>query len=146
MISGSEVTCQERDTDRYGRIVAVCHARTDDVNATMVLTGLALAYRRYSYDYVAAEATAKAARRGLWAGRFVEPWDWRRGKRLAGTAANEKATGACQIKGNISSKGVRIYHKPGSRWYGRTKIDVRKGERWFCSEREARAAGWRAPK
>ena len=51
----------------------------------------------------------------------------------------------CQIKGNISSGG-KIYHLPGSDSYDRTKIDESKGERWFCTEEEARAAGWRARK
>lgn len=51
----------------------------------------------------------------------------------------------CQIKGNISDSG-RIYHLPGSDSYDRTKIDESKGERWFCTEEEARAAGWRARK
>jgi len=41
-----------------------------------------LAYRRYSLDYVDEEADAQAARRGLWAGEFVKPWEWRREKRL----------------------------------------------------------------
>jgi len=51
----------------------------------------------------------------------------------------------CRIKGNISRNG-HIYHVPGSRWYGETEIDETKGERWFCSEKEARDAGWRPPK
>lgn len=57
---------------------------------------------------------------------------------------NEKQSGDCRIKGNISYQtGKRIYHVPGGRWYSRTKINESKGERWFCSEAEARAAGWR---
>ncbi|WP_454015299.1 sunset domain-containing protein [Aquamicrobium terrae] len=52
----------------------------------------------------------------------------------------------CKIKGNISSKGERIYHLPGQENYDRTRISERKGERWFCSENEARAAGWRKAK
>ncbi len=52
---------------------------------------------------------------------------------------------ACLIKGNINRRGERIYHVPGSKWYARTKIN-RPGERWFCSEEEAIAAGWRPPK
>ena len=51
----------------------------------------------------------------------------------------------CKIKGNVSSSG-KIYHLPGSDSYDRTKIDESKGERWFCTEAEARAEGWRAPK
>jgi endonuclease YncB( thermonuclease family) len=51
----------------------------------------------------------------------------------------------CRIKGNIGSSGNRIYHVPGSSSYNATRIDTAKGERWFCSEAEARAAGWRGP-
>ncbi len=54
----------------------------EDINAWMVLEGLALAYRRYSHDYVDEEADDQAARRGIWASEFVRPWEWRRGKRL----------------------------------------------------------------
>ena len=88
-------------------------------------------------------ASAKAARRGLWAGQFVPPWDWRRGKRLVSeTAVNDNPPG-CRIKGNIGSKGDRIYHIPGGCWYDSTVITISKGEGWFCSEEEARGAGWR---
>jgi endonuclease YncB( thermonuclease family) len=54
------------------------------------------------------------------------------------------ATG-CRIKGNISQNG-KIYHVPGSPSYEQTKIDESKGERWFCTEAEARTAGWRPPR
>lgn len=49
----------------------------------------------------------------------------------------------CNIKGNISFSGERIYHMPGQKYYGATKIAPHFGERWFCSETEARKAGWR---
>ncbi|EKF17050.1 hypothetical protein [Nitratireductor pacificus] len=49
----------------------------------------------------------------------------------------------CAIKGNISDDNQRIYHLPGQDYYRRTRIDLVRGERWFCSESEARAAGWR---
>jgi endonuclease YncB( thermonuclease family) len=143
LIGNSDVSCAQRDKDRYGRIVAVCHANGVNLNAAMVLSGMALAYKKYSDDYTGQEASSKAARRGLWAGQFVPPWDWRRGKRLPSeTAVNDNPPG-CKIKGNIGSKGDRIYHMPGSHWYDRTVITVAKGERWFCSEDEAKAAGWR---
>lgn len=51
---------------------------------------------------------------------------------------------ACTIKGNISiNSGERIYHVPGQEYYAATKISYEHGERWFCSEAEARRAGWR---
>ncbi|MBS3652582.1 hypothetical protein KEU06_28815 [Pseudaminobacter sp. 19-2017] len=50
---------------------------------------------------------------------------------------------ACNIKGNISiNTGRRIYHVPGDKFYWETIIRPEHGERWFCSEAEARAAGW----
>ena len=60
--------------------------------------------------------------------------------------AGSPPAAGCRIKGNINSKGDRIYHVPGSPDYENTKIDESKGERWFCSVEEAREAGWRAPK
>jgi hypothetical protein len=52
--------------------------------------------------------------------------------------------GGCPGKGNVSANG-RIYHTPGSRDYEKVVIDPAKGERYFCSEEEARASGWRKP-
>jgi len=54
---------------------------------------------------------------------------------------------SCDIKGNISvNTGERIYHVPGQEYYRKTIISTGKGERWFCSEEEARRAGWRKAK
>ena len=141
-IGRGSVTCKAKDTDRYGRVIAACFKGQEDLNGWLVSQGLAVAYRRYSDDYVGQESAAKAASFGLWSGGFVMPWDWRRGKRLASEQVSTSPSG-CVIKGNISSKGARIYHVPGARWYDRTKIDEAKGERFFCSEAEATAAGWR---
>jgi endonuclease YncB( thermonuclease family) len=142
------VACEEWDRDRYGRVVAVCRLGGTDLNAWMVSEGWALAYRRYSRKYVAEEALAKAARRGLWRGEFVAPWNWRAGQRLQPVRRGARSDtgrnrGGCRIKGNISRAGARVYHVPGGRYYERTKINPSRGERWFCSEAEARSAGWR---
>lgn len=51
---------------------------------------------------------------------------------------------SCDIKGNISiNSGAKIYHVRGQENYADTIIRTEYGERWFCSETEARAAGWR---
>ena len=140
-IGRATVRCEQRDIDRYKRIVAVCNLGTVDLNAWMVRQGWAIAYRQYSRDYVDDESAAQTEKAGIWAGRFIEPANWRRGERLQ--SANQTTTDACQIKGNISRSGERIYHVPGARDYGPTRIDESKGERWFCSEDEALKAGWR---
>lgn len=53
------------------------------------------------------------------------------------------ASSAAVIKGNINAKCERIYHTPRDSTYSLVKIDAAAGERYFCSEEEARAAGWR---
>jgi hypothetical protein len=56
---------------------------------------------------------------------------------------------ACPIKGNVNSKGERIYHEPGDRDYDRVAMKncdhgmCTNGKRWFCSDADAEAAGWR---
>jgi endonuclease YncB( thermonuclease family) len=78
LIGRRTVTCDERDVDRYGRIVGRCLVGKVDINEWLVAQGLALAYRRYSLDYVSAEDEARAAGRGMWVGSFEPPWEWRR--------------------------------------------------------------------
>ena len=75
---GARVRCTPLDVDRYGRTVARCEARGIDVGAAQVEAGHALAYRRYSLDYVPQEDAARRARRGAWATGFTRPEDWRR--------------------------------------------------------------------
>ena len=139
-----QVVCEIRDRDVYGRVVATCSIAGGDLNAWMVAEGWAFAYRRYSRAYLPEESRARAAKRGIWRGEVLAPWDWRKGKRLAGTKrAAQTSSRRCKIKGNISKNGKRIYHVPGGRYHGQTRIDSSRGERWFCTERDARAAGWR---
>ena len=53
----------------------------------------------------------------------------------------------CNIKGNVSGKsGERIYHVPGGKYYDSAMINPLNGERWFCTETEAMAEGWRRSK
>ncbi len=82
-IGSRPVRCEGSQRDRYGRLVAVCFdADGTDLNGWLVTQGWALAYSRYSKQYIPQEETARNARRGVWAGHFVKPWQWRRGKRL----------------------------------------------------------------
>ena len=80
-VRGRAVECRGNSEDRYGRLIAVCFVGGKDLNALMVGEGWALAYRDYSEKYVPQENAAREARRGIWAMRFVPPWEWRRGER-----------------------------------------------------------------
>ncbi|MEI4233600.1 thermonuclease family protein [Roseovarius sp. D22-M7] len=139
-ISGHRVTCDTVDRDRYGRTVARCGIAGQDLARQLVRDGLALAYRKYSMAYAPEEAAARRAGHGLHAHRMTRPEDHRRAQVSSRTGP---ANAGCAIKGNIGRTGTRIYHLPGQAFYARTSIRVAAGERWFCTEAEARAAGWR---
>ena len=76
-IGRKRVSCARRDTDRYGRMVARCTVEGADISQWMVMQGHALAFRKYSLDYIADEDRARAAKAGLWAGEFQDPSDFR---------------------------------------------------------------------
>lgn len=142
------IDCAVQDTDRYGRAVAVCLRDQTDLGAELVRRGSAAAYRRYSDRYAPAEAAARAEGLGIWQGPMQTPEAHRRARSTAASPAESPAENAanCRIKGNIGASGRRIYHLPGQADYDATRIDPRKGEAWFCSEAEARAAGFRPAK
>jgi endonuclease YncB( thermonuclease family) len=78
-LGDSAVSCVQRDTDKYGRVVAICSLDDQDVGRWLVENGLAVAYRHFSANYYdAPEKFARSKGLGLWAGTFDWPWDWRR--------------------------------------------------------------------
>jgi endonuclease YncB( thermonuclease family) len=80
-LNGRQVECVGHARDRYGRLLAVCYVGGESVNERMVREGWALDYRKYSTDYLAAEAEAKRRGAGVWRGEFVAPWQWRSERR-----------------------------------------------------------------
>lgn len=137
---GEAVRCAGKARDRYGRLLAVCFVGRNNLNEALVRAGWALAFRRYSDAFIASETIAKEAGRGLWAGSFVPPWQWRRGRRLAAPTIDP----GCPVKGNVSAGGRRIYHLPGGRYYAELRLRAGEGDRCFRSEAAAAAAGFRA--
>ena len=148
------VTCDDRGPDKYGRTLGVCYAVGRDLNAEMVRIGLAWAFVRYSDLYVTEERDARAAKIGVWQAQTLAPWDWRAAQKMQKpvamadlvpakpAASTDERPQGCEIKGNVTKSG-RIYHTPASPWYERVKMSLGFGRRWFCSEAEAQAAGWR---
>lgn len=139
MVEHATVSCQPQGLDKYGRTLAVCFVGDQDVNAAMVRQGYAWAFVKYSSLYVQQEAQARLERIGIWQADATPAWEFRH-KHWA--VAEEAAPKGCAIKGNITKHG-KIYHMPWSPWYAQIKMDAAKGKRWFCTEAEAVAAGWR---
>lgn len=150
LIGDGRVECSGNQSDAFGRLLAICSIGSTDLNRTMVEYGWATAFRRYSDDYVAFEVRARQARLGLWRSSFQLPEDYRLAEAerslppaRAGVAPRQQAPAArpseaCAIKGNRNSRGEWIYHLPGRPYYALTRA-----EEMFCTEEEARAAGYR---
>lgn len=81
LVAGHELRCDIRDRDRNQRLIAVCWLRELDLGRWLVGEGWAVAYRRFSREYVEVEETARRARRGIWTGPFMLPEDYRQGRR-----------------------------------------------------------------
>jgi endonuclease YncB( thermonuclease family) len=137
------IECDVEGSDQYGRMIATCFVDGENLNAALVEAGLAWAFVRYADTFVAAEAAARRAQLGVWrdGSTPTPPWEYRANRWARAAAASPRE--GCPIKGNISARGEKIYHTPWSPWYERTTIDTRAGERFFCDEAEAIAAGWR---
>lgn len=140
LLSAGPVRCTRHGIDGYDRVIATCYAEGVDVGAQMVASGHAWAFTKYSTRYVDEEKAALFSKLGVWSAPSMPAWEYRE---RAWTASAQRAPANCPIKGNISKNG-RIYHTPWSPWYAKTRINTSKGERWFCTEAEALAAGWRA--
>ena len=156
LVNGKQVTCTTLGADVHGRTLARCRVGETDLNRTMVAMGYALAYRRYSTAYVSAEESAKLSKRGIWTGTFElpsqvrhagedyvieRPDDRMSGRELpvvSSVRSKPLPSGNCRIKGNHSRKGERIYHLPGMPYYAETVPEA-----IFCTEAQARAAGYR---
>ncbi len=149
LIGSRNVECEGNETDAYRRLIGTCFISRDNVktniNLKMVQDGWAVAFVKFDKTYQPQELEAMLSKRGLWAGEFTRPAEFRSNGWSNAAQENPDQNG-CVIKGNINRKGVKIYHTPwSSKHYRRTKINVKKGERWFCDEAEALEAGWRAP-
>ncbi|WP_284304014.1 thermonuclease family protein [Mobilicoccus caccae] len=150
------------DRDRYDRLLRhVFLADGRSAAEVLIAGGFGREYTyaadyRYQDQHRAAEVTARSTSKGMWGSGCADGQVGGNdgGRKQGGSTpkpaprvtekAPAPAAGSCSIKGNINDEGERIYHVPGGRSYDKTKITESKGEKWFCSESEARAAGWRA--
>lgn len=134
------------ETDKYGRLLRYVYVPSTDsgqvifVNKVLVQEGYAFSSTyppdlKYQDIFLTVEKEAQEASRGLWGSCGF----------IAGVKTTAPETD-CVIKGNISNSGEKIYHLPGQRYYNKTVISKSKSERWFCSEDEAKKAGWRKSK
>ena len=162
LLQGQSVALQadssQDDRDRYGRLLRYVFL-TDgtNVNGALISDGYGF---EYTYDkpylhrdeFIADELAARSAGAGLWSPTTCNgrPTSTVTNAPPASSpitsAAPQDVPAGCPIKGNINSKGEKIYHQPGDPSYDDTRITESKGEKYFCSVEEAQAEGWRPPR
>ena len=140
LIRSQQLICQLAGSDDSGRRLASCKAGEKDVAAEMVRGGHVFAATGFFARYGSEEGEARSAKTGLWQGDGIERPAEYRAKRWE--EAKRDAPQGCPIKGSVA-RGSRTYVLPWSPSYERVRVRENRGERWFCSEQEARAAGWR---
>jgi endonuclease YncB( thermonuclease family) len=142
LLRSGPVTCELSGADDSGRRSGTCLQGERDVAAELVRNGHVFAQTGFLSSYGSLENEAQAAKAGIWGGEAARPSDYRAQK---WEEAKREAPEGCPIKGKVTG-GRRIYVLPWARDYERVKITGRRGERWFCSEDEALAAGWKPSK
>ena len=133
------VTCKLSGTDANGRQEGTCTIGDRDLAAELVRGGHVFAETGLFSSYGSLEQEARTAKLGMWGGDAERPADYRAHK---WQDAKRDAPDGCPIKGGVK-RGQRIYVLPWSRDYESTRVSTGRGERWFCSESEAQAAGWK---
>ncbi len=140
LVRGKQVRCTaaSRD-DGAGRMLATCTVDSIDLGDHLVRQGHVFSTSTLFGGYASAEREARSAGRGLWSGEAERPSEFRVKK---WDEARANAPDGCPIKGLVTGSG-RSYVMPWASDYSTRKVRVSRGERWFCSEQDAAAAGFK---
>lgn len=161
------------EADPEGRLLRYVYVQGEMVNKSLLVNGYVSVDTtlpfRHLQDFLVIQEEARLARRGLWGadsggpasrtpspatpastptpvghpGRAVGTLPSIPG-RPAGLVCDYSGSATPVIKGNVDTRtGEKIYHVPGSFYYNTTVVDESRGDRWFCTEAEAEAAGFR---
>jgi endonuclease YncB( thermonuclease family) len=139
LVNGRRVVCSLSGSDDAGRALGSCTVGAKDVAAELVRQGHVFAEGGLWLRYASEEREAKAAKAGLWSGDAERPAEWR--AKIWDEAKGRSPEG-CPIKGQVTGSS-RYYVLPWSADYERARVREARGERWFCSEQEAVAAGFK---
>lgn len=129
LVMNKHVALEDRKQDIYGRVLANVFAGPALINSQMVVEGLARSTHEKSSHapdgFTREEQSARAAKLGI----------------FSDACRQRDAGNGCVIKGNIKN-GAKTYHLPGCLNYDQTIIDTSYGDQWFCTESEAKKAGF----
>jgi endonuclease YncB( thermonuclease family) len=156
LVDGQHVECRVQRVHTDGKAMALCKIEELDLGLAMIEAGLAVTTDASPATYVQARTLRQTHKIGLWPSNFQAHADWRTehmpkiaipAERLARANAYSapeqvyRNKFGCAIKGNRNRKGQWIYHLPGKPHYDKTRP-----EELFCTESDARNAGYRRSK
>ncbi len=139
LLRRQRITCELSGEIRSGSEVANCRSGELDIGRELVRAGQVFASSLDGSPYASEEELARTEKAGIWQGSNERPEAWRA---KIWAEAKRTAPEGCPIKGLVRGAG-RIYSMPWSAGYDGRKVREVRGERWFCSEDEAQAAGFR---
>ncbi len=135
------MTCRLGAADGPDRVLGQCALGDSDIGAELVRQGYVFAHGGLLARYASQEREARATKAGMWAAGDAERPTAYRAKLWE--EAKRRAPEGCPIKGQVAG-AARTYVLPWSPDYDRARVQKTRGERWFCSEQEAEAAGFKA--
>ncbi|MFM9942731.1 MAG: thermonuclease family protein [Hyphomicrobiaceae bacterium] len=139
LANGRALRCEIRSTDVTGTVAGVCFDKDVDINAALVKGGHVFAVSGLMSRYGKLEGEARTVKAGLWSGEAERPSAYRA---RMWEEAKRRAPDGCPIKGQVNGNS-RSYVMPWSPDYERIRVNTQRGGRWFCSEQDALAAGWK---
>jgi len=148
LILNKEITIEYDYTqariDKYWRHLIYIFYKWENINQKMIEQGLAKEYTynkpyKYQKEFIEEEKKAKELKKWIWS--LTEEETKKVINQISTHIQTQNTT--CNIKWNINSKWVKIYHYPWCKSYNLTKISLDKWEKYFCSKDEAKNAGWR---
>jgi len=140
LVGNQAVTCDATPADSEDNS-KICTVGSVDLSQAMLQNGYATAKLSAMSLYKNTESEAKRSGLGIWRGDFVQPSEWRAGRRL--NAGDGQIVETCDVKGIVSDNGDKVYFVPTDIEYGDIEIDSGRGEEFFCSDDQAELAGWR---
>ena len=130
-ILGKNVILKELETDQYGRVMAMIYLNGENVNEFMIKNGLAIHLWDSSTQLkILGQANdfAREERLGIFSPECYQ---------------TEPPNPKCPIKGNIiHGTNAKEYTMPSCARYALTVVERYKGESWYCTETQAKKAGY----
>jgi len=139
LIAGKRVSCEVSGRHANNATSATCQINGADLAGQLVRGGHLFAASGLFATYASAEREARANKVGIWRTNDLRPAQFRA---KVWDDAKQAAPNGCPIKGSVAGE-TKTYHLPGAQTYDKAKVRPERGERWFCTEAEARAAGWK---